>query len=448
MRPYYHNNAILFSVVLVVIISLFYIESASAFCKACDDCLAACQGYDGCCTGTGCMCEDECNSCPCPPCFEQKWYCGPIGDCWPYCQAVGGPNFPSTIYYFFDPASIPLNPVFTWDIVSDANSYDAQICSNSDCSSIVLTTSSKINAWQVVSGLNPNTTYWFRVRSVNSCGNGSWGFFPMGLTTSTCRYSLLPQANAYSPQGATGTVTVKTSLFCPWTAKANEGWITITSGSSGTGNGTVSYSVSANNTGAGRIGSLTIGGQGFYVMQVNSTFADDPQNVFTPYINAIYEEGITVGCGNGDYCPSMLVTRGQMAAFIIRSIYGENFSYTMEPYFSDVPSNHTFFKYVQKMKDAGITAVTGTYNVDGTVPREQMAAFLVRAVEGEPPDNYCDSGSLFPDVTPDMWSCRYIKRLKELGITKGYQDGRYGPYDLVPRDQMAAFLARAFLWME
>jgi hypothetical protein len=77
-----------------------------------------------------------------------------------------------------------------------------------------------------------------------------------------------------------------------------------------------------------------------------------------------------------------------------------------------------------------------------------MAAFLVRAVVGEPPLNYCDSGPPFTDVTPDMWSCRYIKRLKELAITTGYGDGRYGPYDFVTRAQMAAFLSRAFLGME
>jgi hypothetical protein len=47
-----------------------------------------------------------------------------------------------------------------------------------------------------------------------------------------------------------------------------------------------------------------------------------------------------------------------------------------------------------------------------------------------------------------MCSCRYIKRLKELGITTGYGDGRYVPYDSVNRAQMAAFLSRAFLGME
>ena len=44
-------------------------------------------------------------------------------------------------------------------------------------------------------------------------------------------------------------------------------WITITVGSTGTGNGTVSYSVSANTTGSTRTGTMTIGGQTFTVTQ-------------------------------------------------------------------------------------------------------------------------------------------------------------------------------------
>jgi len=74
-----------------------------------------------------------------------------------------------------------------------------------------------------------------------------------------------------------------------------------------------------------------------------------------------------------------------------------------------------------------------------------MAAFIVKAIEGPPPENYCDSGIPFPDVTAGMWSCGYIKRLKELGIASGYEDGSYGPWDAVTRAQMAVFLSRAFL---
>ena len=82
-----------------------------------------------------------------------------------------------------------------------------------------------------------------------------------------------------------------------------------------------------------------------------------------------------------------------------------------------------------------------------TVTRAQMAAFLVRAVEGEPPANYCATGSPFSDVSPSSFFCKYIKRLFELGITTGYSDGTYRPNNTVTRAQMAAFLARAFLGM-
>jgi hypothetical protein len=118
-------------------------------------------------------------------------------------------------------------------------------------------------------------------------------------------------------------------------------------------------------------------------------FADVTTNYWAfNYIEAIYKPGITVGCGNGDYCPYNNVTRGQMAAFI------------------------------------------------------------VRAKEGEPAANYCASGSAFSDVSPSDPFCKYIKRLSELGITVGCGNGNYCPDQYVARDQVAAFLSRAFLGMQ
>jgi hypothetical protein len=97
---------------------------------------------------------------------------------------------------------------------------------------------------------------------------------------------------------------------------------------------------------------------------------------------SIYVEGITQGGACGGYCPSRSVTRGQMAAFIIRANYGKTFSYTATPYFSDVLSNNVFFKYFQKLKDLAITSTVGTNGADNIVTREQMAAFLGRAFLG------------------------------------------------------------------
>src|SRR5512136_2809881 len=83
-----------------------------------------------------------------------------------------------------------------------------------------------------------------------------------------CDYSLSPSAFGYSSLDASGSFTVTPSpSICAWTATSQASWIHITSGSSGAGNGMVSYSVDANDTGNGRAGWITIGGQGFVIRQ-------------------------------------------------------------------------------------------------------------------------------------------------------------------------------------
>ncbi len=60
---------------------------------------------------------------------------------------------------------------------------------------------------------------------------------------------------------------VQASSNCSWTATSNVTWISVTSGASGTGNGTVVFQVQANITGQARTGSLSIAGQTFTVNQ-------------------------------------------------------------------------------------------------------------------------------------------------------------------------------------
>ena len=185
----------------------------------------------------------------------------------------------------------------------------------------------------------------------------------------------------------------------------------------------------------------------FSAPMIISLFADVPFGYWAyNYITAIYNAGITKGCSTNPlkYCPEDSVTRGQMAAFIIRAKYGETFSYTTTPYFTDVPSTHTFFKYVQKLRDDGITVVSGTYGVDIYVTRGQMAAFIIRAKYGE---NFSYSQTpYFSDVPLTHTFFKYVQKLKDEGITA--VTGTYGVDNIVTRAEMAAFLARAFLGME
>ena len=76
----------------------------------------------------------------------------------------------------------------------------------------------------------------------------------------TCSFSINPTSASFTASGGTASVSVTTSAGCNWTAVSNNSFITITSGSSGSGNGTVSYSVAANTSLLSRNGSITIAG--------------------------------------------------------------------------------------------------------------------------------------------------------------------------------------------
>jgi hypothetical protein len=148
---------------------------------------------------------------------------------------------------------------------------------------ITVTASSGTCVWTAVS----SDITWLTVTSYDGTGSGPVrysitantgpariGYIYIGDQTFTvtqasgCTYTLAPTSRAHSSNAATGqTVTVTTGTICPWTAVSNNAWITVTDGASGTGNGTVTYSITANTTGAIRTGTITIGGQTFTVTQ-------------------------------------------------------------------------------------------------------------------------------------------------------------------------------------
>lgn len=166
------------------------------------------------------------------------------------------------------------------------------------------------------------------------------------------------------------------------------------------------------------------------------------------YIAQISAAGITNGCGNERYCPKASVTRAQMAAFLVRAIDEVNLpaGCSGAPPFRDVARSSWACSYIERLSELQITdgCGGGNYCPESLVPRDQMAAFLVRAVDGEPPADYCGGVAPFADVPASSWACGYIKRLRELGITTGCGNGNYCPSELVNRAEMAAFIARAF----
>jgi serine protease AprX len=88
-----------------------------------------------------------------------------------------------------------------------------------------------------------------------------------GSETGACSNSITPSFQSFTASGGSGTINVSATPQCIWAATSNVSWITITSDNGGSGNGTVTFSVSANASGATRKGTISVAGQTFSVKQ-------------------------------------------------------------------------------------------------------------------------------------------------------------------------------------
>jgi len=117
---------------------------------------------------------------------------------------------------------------------------------------------------------------------------------------------------------------------------------------------------------------------------VGGVFTDVPCTPgvgFSDWIEQLAAEGITAGCGGGNYCPTDDVTRAQMAVFLLKSEHGG--AYTPPPcagVFADVTCPSQFAAWIEQLAAEGVTAGCGGGNFCPDDPniRGQMAAFLVR----------------------------------------------------------------------
>lgn len=116
----------------------------------------------------------------------------------------------------------------------------------------------------------------------------------------------------------------------------------------------------------------------------SSGFGDVPPGYWAgAWIKELAAEGITSGCGNGNYCPEAPVTRDQMAVFLLRSEHGAAYSppaVVGGTGFADVSDNHWAAAWIKQLDNEGITAGCGGGNYCPTtaVTRAEMAVFLVR----------------------------------------------------------------------
>jgi IPT/TIG domain-containing protein/S-layer family protein len=114
-------------------------------------------------------------------------------------------------------------------------------------------------------------------------------------------------------------------------------------------------------------------------------FPDVPcPSTFAPWIEALAAEGITTGCGGGLFCPQNLVTRRQMAVFLLKTEHGSTYSPpACAGVFDDVPCpGAPAVEFIEQLAaeqiTGGCSASPPLYCPDGTSTRGQMAVFITK----------------------------------------------------------------------
>ena len=102
------------------------------------------------------------------------------------------------------------------------------------------------------------------------------------------------------------------------------------------------------------------------------------------WIEQLFDEGITAGCSAGHYCPGANVTRAQMAVFLLKAEHGSTYAPpACTGVFGDVPCPSTFANWIEQLYSEGVTGGCGggDYCPASVVTRGQMAVFLVKTFQ-------------------------------------------------------------------
>jgi hypothetical protein len=112
-------------------------------------------------------------------------------------------------------------------------------------------------------------------------------------------------------------------------------------------------------------------------------FADVPVDAFAAgWIEQLALDGVTAGCGGGNYCPAAPVTRAQIAVFLLKSEHGTGYiPPAATGVFADVPVGAFAANWIEQLAAEGVTAGCGAGNFcpNQQVTRAQMAVFLIKA---------------------------------------------------------------------
>lgn len=172
------------------------------------------------------------------------------------------------------------------------------------------------------------------------------------------------------------------------------------------------------------------------VLVAPPAFSDvDPGSVHAPAIARVAALGITTGYADGTFGPGDAVRRGQLAAFLARTLELEPVE--DPPELTDIDGS-VHADAVRAVVGHGYASgyTDGRFGIGDPVRRDQMATMLAGAAALTP-----QASGPFTDLDGNVHAER-VNALVAAGLTQGVTADRYDPTGTVRRDQLATFLVR------
>ncbi|ERH97295.1 Parasporal protein [Bacillus thuringiensis T01-328] len=182
-------------------------------------------------------------------------------------------------------------------------------------------------------------------------------------------------------------------------------------------------------------------GAGAFTAKADNTdslkFNDVPANHWST--KAIYDltnRKVVQGYGNNIFGFGDNVTRGQVARMIYMYVKPADADASFKNPFTDI-KGHLFEKEILALAKAGLVNGfgDGKYGPDDILTREQMAQVLTNAFKFK-----ATKISKFADVDKNSWSYGAISALEENGVTIGTGGNMYSPKMFVTREAYSQFL--------
>jgi hypothetical protein len=185
-----------------------------------------------------------------------------------------------------------------------------------------------------------------------------------------------------------------------------------------------------------------------WTVHVGESFADVPRSsAFYRFVETVLHARVTAGCTTTTYCAASPTTREQMAVFVLVAREGSGY---VPPacgvsVFNDVPAASPFCPWIEDLARRGVAAGCGggRFCPNALVTREQLAVFVLRASDPIFVPPACGA-PLFDDVPASSPFCPWIEELVRRGVVSGCGGGNYCPAEAVSRKQMSVFLTVTF----